>query len=160
MGNANSTPHQARPSFPFCPEKVQREDHDDGDHRAKEFLRAADKGVKGEDIDDNRAEDEKAEVSRARNGDEDSAQQFENFHEGEIACWPKRPKEHGDRRSWRWWRCLDEIEQHDHGRHDEEETEDNPSDGGCVFHRNRSAGKLFSGFLDQAMTNPPGVILC
>lgn len=31
---SDSTPHQARPSFPFCPEKVEREDYDDGDHRA------------------------------------------------------------------------------------------------------------------------------
>lgn len=109
---------------------------DDGHHDGvEELLAAEDEGVVGEDVEDDGAEDEEAEVAQAGDGDEEAADDFEGFDHGEVAGGLEGGPEVGPggarRRGGRGGADLEEI--HRAGG-DEEEAEQTARNVGRVFH--------------------------
>lgn len=125
--------YKGRPRFAFGPEQENRQCADAQKHGVENPV-FGDKGVKGEDIHDDGAEDEKPEISRAGDGDQNAAEEFQHFDKSQIAGRPESGKKRRGGTALREFRFGRQSEEHDRGGHDEKKPEQDSGDGREKFH--------------------------
>jgi hypothetical protein len=99
----------------FRPEHEGREEGDGEDGRVGQAGTLGEEDMEGEDIDHDGAEDEEAEAARAGEHREETADDFESLHEGEVSGRVERSHEEGGRAAFRglagrWQEWDKEIE--------------------------------------------------
>lgn len=99
----------------FRPEHEGREEGDSEDGRVGQAGSFGEEDMEGEDIDHDGAEDEETEAARARECREETADDFEGLHEGEVSGWVEGTHEEGGGAAFRglagrWQERDEEIE--------------------------------------------------
>ena len=93
---ASHSAKQLGKGFALRPDKKGGEQDDEHERWAEQAGAFGDEGVEGEDVYDDRAEHQKAEIPREGNRDEDAADQFQDLYEGDVSGWHERSHEEGD----------------------------------------------------------------
>ena len=106
-----SSVEQAGEFFPRIPQQIERADDDDVEHRVDEVPRVIHKHMEGDDVHDDRPEEQQADVPQPRNQHEETAGKLEQFHELDIARGDERRHEMRGRRAFRHFRDGDEVEE-------------------------------------------------
>lgn len=107
---------------------------DEEDWRLKQCQRTKKEDIESSDVDDDRAEDQEAEIPRLRNGDADSAEDFEDFDKGQKPAQEHSSHEHRGRRALGRLGYGDEFQKEIQPENDEDEAEKSGCEVVGVFH--------------------------
>ena len=88
------------------PEQIDREQADHDEHGVCETRAIREECVVGEDVQNDRAEEQQPEIAGEGNGAQNSADEFAGFHEIHVAGGDDRPHEKRLRRACRRWRHV------------------------------------------------------
>ena len=124
---------QAGEFFARIPQQIERADDDDVEHRVEEMFRVVNENVERDDVHDDRAEQQQADVAQARNHHHDAAGELEHFHELHVARRDERRHEICGGRAFRHFRDGDEVEQDGDARRQEAKPEQDARDAGQIF---------------------------
>ena len=112
----------------------QGQSTDEEDWWLKQCQRTKKENIECSDVDDDRAEDQETEIPRLRNGDTDSAEDFEDFDKGEKPAEEHSPHEHSRRRALGRLGYGDEFQKEIQPENDEDEAENSGGEVVGVFH--------------------------
>ena len=112
----------------------QGQSTDEENWRLKQCQRTKKEDIECSDIDDDRAEDQEAEIPRLRNGDTDSAEDFEGFNKREKPSQEHSSHEHCRRRTLGRLGNVDKFQKEIQPENDEDEAENSGGEVVSVFH--------------------------
>ena len=120
--------------MPSCENLNESQCTDQQDRRLQQRQRTKKENIECSDVDDDRAEDQEAEIPRLRNGDTDSAEDFEGFNKREKPSQEHSSHEHCRRRALGRLGNVDKFQKEIQPENDEDEAENSGGEVVGVFH--------------------------
>jgi hypothetical protein len=116
------------------PEQIGGQDGYSNYGRVKQPCAFGQKHLEGEDVDNNRAENEQTDVARQGDGHEDPPKDFTYLDESQVAGRPDRAKKQIRGRSLGWFGTLEEMKEVIEAEDDECKAQEACGDVGNMFH--------------------------
>jgi hypothetical protein len=120
--------------MPSCENLNESQSTDQHDRRLQQSQRAEKEDIESGDVDDDRAEDQEAEIARLRDSDTDSAEDFQNFDKGQEAAEEHSSHEHRCGRPFGRLGYGDELQKEIQPEYDKNEAQKAGSEVVDVFH--------------------------